>query len=92
MSKRRRNSGRAKVEAIAEHYPSLLVAEGFHRAVLGTAIRPGSSVVVAYDLAIMEKILVQAGMPSIEARKYLDERVLPAYVGDLTPTFIDRDW
>ena len=89
---RRRRSGRQKVKAIAEHYPSLLIAEGFDHAVIGTAIRPGSTVVVAYDLQVMEKVLEKTGMNSLEARKYLDERVLPAYVGDKTPTFIDRDW
>jgi len=40
----------------------------------------------------MEKILVKQGMEVMDAREYLDFSVFPAYVGEKTPTFIDRDW
>jgi len=79
-------------ESIAAKYPSLLIADGFDDAIIGTAVRPGSGVVVAYDIRKMEKILVKQGMEVMDAREYLDFSVFPAYVGEKTPTFIDRDW
>jgi len=90
MSKKSR--GEQIRDRIADKYPSLLVADGFDDAIVGTAVRPGSVVVVAYDIQKMEKILVKQGMEVMDAREYLDFNVFPAYVGEKTPTFIDRDW
>lgn len=89
---KKKSRGEQIRDSIADKYPSLLVADGFDDAIVGTAVRPGSGVVVAYDIRKMEKILVRQGMEVMDAREYLDFNVFPAYVGNKTPTFIDRDW
>jgi len=75
---------------IAEQYPELLVADGFDKAIIGvsTTFHKKS---VAYDTNKCINILIKRDkMSREEAIEYFEYNVTGAYVGEHTPSFIER--
>ena len=68
-----------------------LLADGFEDAFIGSvySINAGSHIAV-YDVDKCISVLVGQGMTEDEAREYLDFNVVSAYVGELTPLFLQQ--
>lgn len=75
------------LEKLHEMYPELELfkADGFDDAIIG--IEPLSGKVI-YDIDLMVSVLMGEGLTSEEAIEYLDFNVLNAYVGEMTPIYI----
>lgn len=75
------------LEKLHEMYPELELfkADGFDNAIIG--IEPLSGKVI-YDIDLMVSVLMGEGLTSEEAIEYLDFNVLNAYVGEMTPIYI----
>ena len=75
---------------IAEQYPELLVADGFDKAIIGVSTS-FNKMSVAYDTNKCIKILMSRDkMSREEAIEYFEYNVAGAYVGEHTPSFIER--
>ena len=75
---------------IAENYPELLVADGFDKAILGVS-QQFNSLSVAYDRnKCIEILMTRDNMTQLEAIEYFEFNVVGAYVGEHTPSFIER--
>ena len=75
---------------IAEQYPELLVADGFDKAIIGVA-RTFNKLSVCYDTNKCINILIKRDkMSREEAIEYFEYNVVGSYVGDHTPSFIER--
>ena len=75
---------------IAEQYPELLVADGFDKAIIGVSTSFNKKS-VAYDTNKCIDILVRRDkMSREEAIEYFEYNVTGAYVGEHTPSFIER--
>ena len=61
---------------------------GFDEAIIGVANRFGMEPVVAYDRAKVIDILAK-GMSHEDAEEFFEFNTIGAWVGDLTPVFID---
>lgn len=79
------------IASLREHYPDLLLADGFDDAVIGLVDGACREPVVCYDFARCVQILVAGGMEEDEAIEYLEFNTLGAYVGKETPLFV-HDW
>jgi hypothetical protein len=75
---------------IEERYEDekILFADGFDGAIIGVA-HIQSRHIVAYDIKKCIKILME-DMTHDEAVEYFDFNVLGSYVGEYTPTFIEK--
>lgn len=81
-------STRARLEAWAEETGhSLLFADGFDAALIGTAERAGGLFVACYDQDKCLDVLIADGMDYDTAQEYFQVNVLGAYVGPETPVF-----
>ena len=75
---------------IAEQYPELLVADGFDKAIIGVS-RTFNKLSIAYDTNKCIKILMSRdNMTQLEAVEYFEFNVVGSYVGEHTPSFIER--
>ena len=75
---------------IAENYPELLVADGFDKAIIGVSTS-FNKISVAYDTNKCIKILMSRDkMSREEAIEYFEYNVVGSYVGEHTPSFIER--
>ena len=75
---------------IAEQYPELLVADGFDKAILGVS-QQFNSLSVAYDRnKCIEILMTRDNMTQLEAVEYFEFNVVGSYVGEHTPSFIER--
>lgn len=82
-------------ESIIEKYgedSSLLFADGFDDAIIGIASRCGMEDVVAYSVQKIIDILINRDdMNMDEAWEHYHFNIVGAYVGEMTPIFIDTD-
>jgi hypothetical protein len=76
-------------ETIAQENSFALFADGFEDAIIGLSYRFGREPVVAYDQAKCIEIL-QRDMTYEEAIEFFDFNTIGAWVGEDTPTFIER--
>lgn len=60
----------------------------FDEAIIGVAERAGGMNVVAYDRTLVIDILARS-MPREEAEEYFEFNTIGAWMGELTPVFID---
>jgi hypothetical protein len=75
---------------IAENYPELLVADGFDKAILGVS-QQFNSLSVAYDRnKCIEILMTRDNMTQLEAVEYFEYNVIGSYMGEHTPSFIER--
>jgi len=75
---------------IAEQYPELLVADGFDKAILGVS-QQFNSLSVAYDRnKCIEILMTRDNMTQLEAVEYFEYNVVGSYMGQYTPSFIER--
>jgi len=75
---------------IAEQYPELLVADGFDKAILGVS-QQFNSLSVAYDRnKCIEILMTRDNMTQLEAVEYFEYNVIGSYMGQYTPSFIER--
>jgi len=75
---------------IAEQYPELLVADGFDEAILGVS-QQFNSLSVAYDRnKCIEILMTRDNMTQLEAVEYFEFNVVGSYMGQYTPSFIER--
>ena len=72
-----------------EYFPESMVADGFDAAILGVAVQKGRHIVI-YDRAKCIRILMKDGMSRDRAEEYFDFNVAGAYVGPLTPLFLEK--
>lgn len=78
-------------EYLEEVNPQALVADGFDKAMIGTAFRDGN-IVALYDLEKCTEVLIERdGMTFEEAIEYIDYNVLGSYMGMNTPIFANID-
>jgi hypothetical protein len=78
-----------KLEDILEIYPDeqFLKVDDFDEAVIGMEV---VKMRLVYDISKMRQLLVDRdGMTFDEAMEYLDFNVVGAYVGELTPIFVE---
>ena len=69
----------------------LMTVDDFDEAIVGVVRRCASTPIVAYDYQKMVEILVRdKGLTPEDAMDHLEYNVVNAYVGELTPCFIDR--
>ena len=70
---------------------SVMLADGFEDAFLGLVESKGSAPKACYDREKCINILEERdGMPYLEAVEFLDFKVTDAYVGESTPSFLER--
>ena len=68
----------------------LLLADGFGAAFIGVSHRFGFDHPVAtYDIDKCIEILIQDGMDREEAEEYFEFNTLGAWVGEMTPVFVE---
>ena len=78
------------VKQIQEFYPDLLLADGFDKAIIGVA-QTFNNLSIAYDKnKIIQILRTRDKMSETDAREYFDFNIAGAYVGEHTPTFIEK--
>ena len=78
------------VKKIQEFYPELLLADGFDKAIIGVA-QTFNNLSIAYDKnKVIEILKTRDKMSEMDAREYFDFNIAGAYVGEHTPTFIEK--
>lgn len=85
-------STREKIASYIEDALFLDPAHIFDDAIIGIAERAGGLGVVAYDRAICIERLMADGMDRDEAEEFFEFKTIGAWVGDMTPVFIDSRW
>ena len=72
----------------------MLLADGFDDALIGSVSGACRQTVACYDFRKCVEILVAKGMDEEEAEEYLEYNTIGAYVGEMTPLFLDdmRTW
>jgi hypothetical protein len=79
-------------EALSEHYPDLLTADGFDDAILGVVEGCCRTTVVCYDYRKCVEILMRdSEMDEGEAEEYLNFNTVDSWVGEETPMFL-HNW
>ena len=74
-------------EWISETNNNALFADGFDKSIIGVDSKSGR---VIYDVKKMIKILMKNdGMEYQDAREYLDFNTIGAYVGEMTPIYME---
>jgi len=68
-----------------------LTADGFDEALIGVLSRPGRPPVAVYDIRRCLEILSR-DMTEDDAEEYFAFNTLDAYVGPLTPVYMDFRW
>lgn len=78
----------SKLDMIIEMYPddTFVTASGFDNAIIG--VEPGSMRLV-YSIKDIISELMNQGMTEDEAAEYFDYNVSGAYIGDLTPIYVN---
>jgi len=68
----------------------LLLADGFDKAIIGVA-QTFNNLSIAYDKnKIIQILRTRDKMSETDAREYFDFNIAGAYVGEHTPTFIEK--
>lgn len=71
---------------------TMLQADGFDEAILGTAKRCGQTDIIAYDVAkIIDILMTRDGMDYDEAIEYFEFNILGGWHGEGTPCFVFTD-
>lgn len=78
-------------DKIASFLEGALFADGFDDAILGIAERADGMRVVAYDRQRCIEILMK-DMTREEAEEFFEFNTIGAWVGDMTPVFVDTRW
>jgi hypothetical protein len=80
------------VEEIYELAPDALLCDGFDEAIIGVAERKGMEPVVAYNKwKIIDILMNRDGMSYEEAVEFFDFNIIDAWVGEMTPIFIQTE-
>ena len=75
---------------VSESYGGdILFCDGLDHALLGVALRFGQEPVACYSLPRVLSGFVAEGMSPEEAQEYFDFNVIGAWVGEMTPCFVD---
>ena len=78
------------VKQIQKFYPDLLLADGFDKAIIGVS-QTFNNFSVAYNKnKIIEILKTRDKMSETDAKEYFDFNIVGAYVGEHTPTFIEK--
>ena len=72
-----------------EGQEGILLADGFDDCIIGLCSRANSPDVLAYSTSKMIIKLMLDGMSREEAEEWFEFNILPAYMGELTPVYID---
>ncbi len=80
---------------LEEHFEQfkddILFADGFDDAFMGIVTNKGHKPTACYDYQkCLEILRDRDGMDNTEAFEYMEHNVVDAYVGEYTPSFIDR--
>jgi hypothetical protein len=68
---------------------TVLLADGFEHAFLGTTQRMNEPLLAVYSYSLMiETLMLRDGMSYTEAEEYIDFNVVGAWVGEQTPIII----
>ena len=77
---------------IVDMKETMLQADGFDEAILGTAKRCGQTDIIAYDVAkIIDILMTRDGMDYEEAIEYFEFNILGGWHGEGTPCFVFTD-
>ena len=79
----------ALLDHIRDLYPDSLLADGFDRAVIGVASGCDSGRVVYSIQKMLDILFYDSGMPYDEGMEFLEFNTLCAYVGELTPIYLN---
>lgn len=77
------------IERIREIIPEALTMDGYDDCVIGICHRFGQADIVAYDYCKVIEKLVADGMTEEEAIEFYEYNQIGAWMGDLTPCFIE---
>ena len=79
------------VDDISEINPDALICDGFDEAIIGMAERINLGPVVAYSTEkIVEILMTRDGMEYEDALEYFNFNILGAWMGEMTPVFINN--
>jgi hypothetical protein len=79
------------VDEISEINPDALICDGFDDAIIGMAERINLGPVVAYSTEkIVEILMTRDGMEYEDALEYFNFNILGAWMGEMTPVFINN--
>ena len=80
-----------KRETLAERYgPDLLMMDGYDSCIAGIVTRFGQEPIVCYDMNKVLCKLMKGGMTHEEAVEWFEYNQIGAWVGPLTPCFLDN--
>jgi hypothetical protein len=79
----------ALLDYIGDLYPDSLLADGFDRAIIGVASGCDSGRVVYSIQKMLDILFHDSDMPYDEGMEYLEFNTLCAYVGEMTPIYLD---
>lgn len=80
----------SKISQIREQYPDVLIMDGFDDCILGVCSRMGQETIVAYDFVKVVQKLIKQGMNEEEALEWFEYNQLGAWMGKMTPCFVER--
>jgi hypothetical protein len=75
----------------AEDEEVLMRMDGFDDCIIGLCHRAGNPSVIAYDLSSVVQQMQKEGLTFEEAIEFFEYNQLGAYMGPMTPVFIDTD-
>ena len=78
------------IEQIQEMYPEVMIMDGYDDCIIGVARRFDMEPIVAYDYDKIIAKLVKSGMTEQEAIEFFEFNQIGAWMGELTPTFVER--
>tara|TARA_Y100000004_G_C8917618_1_gene413861 strand:+ start:1153 stop:1404 length:252 start_codon:yes stop_codon:yes gene_type:complete len=79
----------SREEILELHGDDTLFADGFDDAIIGVAVGFDSGRVIYSVKKMIEILFKDAGMPVDEAYEYLEYNTFGAYVGKLTPIYME---
>jgi hypothetical protein len=79
----------ALLDYIRDSYPDSLLADGFDRAIMGVSSGCDSGRVVYSIQKMLDILFHDSGIPYDEGMEFLEFNTLCAYVGELTPIYLD---
>jgi len=79
----------ALLDYIGDVYPDSLLADGFNRAIIGVASGCDSGRVVYSIKKMLDILFYDSDIPYDEGMEFLEFNTLGAYVGEMTPIYLD---
>lgn len=79
-----------KLARIIEQYPDVMTMDGFDDCIIGVCSRFNQEAIIAYDFSKVITKLIKQGMTKEGAVEYFEYNQLGAWMGEMTPCFIEK--